>query len=231
MKAHHKFGKVFEDAGIPIAYCKVETFEDYLELLKKFTSLTGNEEAYETYGLKVQTSIQELLNLVDQNIEDGPSYLLLRALTKGPKAMTRDHQVLDMLDNLKCHSIMEGKESKLEDLSLEEIYLQNPDYIFVITTGRSDQALDVFREQFKEHEIWDKLKAVQDDHVYLLPTKLFHYKPNEKWAESYRYLAEILYPELFENQSDTTDAPDVADTTDATDTAEENPPLDDSGLD
>ena len=126
---------------------------------------------------------------------------------------------------------MEGKESKLEDLSLEEIYLQNPDYIFVITTGRSDQALDVFREQFKEHEIWDKLKAVQDDHVYLLPTKLFHYKPNEKWAESYRYLAEILYPELFENQSDTTDAPDVADTTDATDTAEENPPLDDSGLD
>jgi len=26
---------------------------------------------------------------------------------------------------------------------------------------------------------------------------LFHYKPNVKWGESYKYLAEIIYPEIF----------------------------------
>ena len=31
----------------------------------------------------------------------------------------------------------------------------------------------------------------------LLPKDLFHYKPNERWDESYEYLARILYPSVF----------------------------------
>ena len=34
----------------------------------------------------------------------------------------------------------------------------------------------------------------------VLPKDLFHYKPNNRWGESYQYLGEILYPELFHEE-------------------------------
>ena len=39
-----------------------------------------------------------------------------------------------------------------------------------------------------------------DDVYIVLPKDLFHYKPNNRWGESYQYLGEILYPELFHEE-------------------------------
>ena len=44
---------------------------------------------------------------------------------------------------------------------------------------------------------WSSLTAVKEGRYLFLPQELFHYKPNERWDESYEYLAKIIYPELF----------------------------------
>ena len=39
--------------------------------------------------------------------------------------------------------------------------------------------------------------AVKNGNLVVLPKELFHYKPNDRWDDSYEYLAKIIYPEIF----------------------------------
>lgn len=36
----------------------------------------------------------------------------------------------------------------------------------------------------------------QQGHCSYLPKELFQFKPNARWDEAYRYLAQLLYPEI-----------------------------------
>ena len=48
----------FESAGIPTAYFDIQSFDDYLNMLKICTDLTGCPENYEAYGLQVQEQVE-----------------------------------------------------------------------------------------------------------------------------------------------------------------------------
>ena len=75
----------------------------------------------------------------------------------------------------------------------------DPDYIFVTTMGDEQKALDYLDSLIAENPAWSELTAVKENHYVVLPKDLFHYKPNNRWGESYEYLAEILYPSLFQS--------------------------------
>ena len=47
-----------EAAGVDVAFFSVDTFEDYLRMLEICTGLTGNPEAYQTYGEAVAEEIE-----------------------------------------------------------------------------------------------------------------------------------------------------------------------------
>jgi iron complex transport system substrate-binding protein len=85
----------------------------------------------------------------------------------------------------------------LEDLSIEEIIQEDPDFIFVTTMGDEQKAIEALKNGIETNPAWKSLSAVENDRYIILPKELFHYKPNAKWGESYRYLAEIIYPEIF----------------------------------
>jgi iron complex transport system substrate-binding protein len=63
--------------------------------------------------------------------------------------------------------------------------------------GSEDSALTFLRENFESNPAWSGLSAVKSGNFRVLPKDLFHYKPNERWDESYEYLAKTVFPELF----------------------------------
>ena len=65
--------------------------------------------------------------------------------------------------------------------------------------GAEDAALAALESGIMSNPAWEGLTAVQQDRCYVLPKDLFHYKPNARWAESYAYMAKLLYPELAED--------------------------------
>lgn len=68
-------------------------------------------------------------------------------------------------------------------MSLEEVIAADPDFIFVVTMGSSEEAaLDYMEQNFESNPAWAELTAVQEDHYVLLPKELFHYKPNARWG-------------------------------------------------
>ena len=183
-----------DSAGIPNAWFKVETFEDYLAMLRTFTDLTGREDLYERNGLAVQARIEAVKAAAQE--KEGPSVLLLRAFSSNVKAKNSDNTAGVMLRDLGCKNIADSDSGLLEDLQMEAILTANPEHIFVVTMGSdTEKALDNLEALFQSDPAWQSLTAIEQGNVHVLDKQLFHYKPNARWGESYEKLAGILYPE------------------------------------
>ena len=181
-------------AGIPTAWFKVETYADYLNMLSLFTQLTGENERFMEYGKPVMDSIAHTLGAVPEG--EGPTVLLLRAYSSNVKAKNSDNTAGVMLRDLGCVNIADSDSGLLEDLQMEAILTADPEHIFVVTMGsNTEKALDNLDKLFQSDPAWQSLTAIQEGNVHILDKKLFHYKPNARWGESYEVLFNILYPQ------------------------------------
>jgi iron complex transport system substrate-binding protein len=184
-------GFISESMGIPAAGFRVETFSDYLRVLKICTDVTGNEKAYEVYGEDVLGEIDSIRSCVPAGEEK--KILFIRAGETVAKAKTaEEHFACVMLNELGTYNIAEGAKVLLDGLSVEEVLMQNPEMIFVSSMGNEDAAKRNVEALLSEGA-WQTLDAVKNGRIYFLPKDLFQYKPNARWAEAYRYLTEILY--------------------------------------
>lgn len=188
-----KLAGSLQAAGIPAAYFRVDTFADYLSMLKVCTKITGREDLYAQNGAKIQADIQQ--TLAGAAGKPAPRVLYLRAYSTGVRAKGMDSVTGAMLKDLGAVNIADEEgTSLLENLQLESILAADPDFILVTTMGADEgKALEMVRATLEENPAWSSLTAVQEGRYHVLPKDLFHYKPNARWGESYAMLAEILY--------------------------------------
>lgn len=193
IEEHVNLCQQLEDVGIACAYFEVEVFEDYLAMLDICTDITGNKEMYAVNGTDIRTRVDAAI--ATQQGHDAPTVLFIRAFSSGANAKNSTNSMGGiMLKEMGCINIADSEDSLLEDLSMEVIIQQDPDYIFVVTMGASEEkALDTVQEMLVSNPAWSGLTAVQNDRYVVLPKALFHQKPNSRWAESYELLANILY--------------------------------------
>lgn len=189
---------VLENAGLSCAYFRVDTFEDYDAMMRQFCAVTGRDDLYEENVTKPAEQI-EAVKMKAKASSNLPSVLLIRAFSTGIKAKTDDELAGVILKELGARNIADEHPSMLEDLSMEEVIQSDPDFIFVTTMGSEKKALAFLDSLISENPAWTELSAVKDGNYIILPKDLFHYKPNNRWGESYEYLAKILYPTLFED--------------------------------
>ncbi len=194
LTAHLALRESLEAMGIPHGYFRVDVFEDYKSLMAQFCAYTGRDDRYQTHVLTVETEIEDILSRIP---ETDATVLLLRAYSTGMKAKRDDNLAGQILQEFGLVNIAETGSTMLEDLSLEHIVQADPDYIFAMTMGNAAAALEYLQENAQNHPVWKDLTAVQKDNYHLLPKELFHYKPNERWSESYAYLAHCIWPDLF----------------------------------
>jgi len=182
--------------GIAHGYFREDTFADYAALLQQFCEV--NDPSGESYR-KYVTDVENRIRSVKESVpcETDQSFLLLRAFSTGMKAKTDDNLAGQILNEYGLHNIADAAPSLLEDLSMERILQVDPDYIFVITMGDEQAAREYLLRSVENDPAWQSLSAVRNGRYTILPQELFHYKPNARWDESYRYLANVLYPDLF----------------------------------
>ena len=186
------FQSTFEEAGITAAYFSVETFEDYLRMLKICTEITGHPESYEAYGTAVQSKIDKALARADGS---RPEVLYIRATGSSCKVKNSNKTVLgEMLAALDCDNIADQNDL-IEQLSLEAILLHDPDYIFVVLQSADPaDAEEVLASTLLSNPAWSTLTAVQEGRYYVMDPNLYNLIPNDRWGEAYEQLADILYP-------------------------------------
>ena len=189
--SHVALKDALNGAGITAAYFSVTHFEDYLNMLKICSDITGNPEAYQTNGVAVQERISKII--ADNKLETAPSVLLMVTYSGGIRAQSSDTMTGRMLSDLGCSNILDDYPSMLQDFSVEKIIEVDPDYIFVLPMGNDDAlAQKNLKENVESNPAWNSLTAVVNDRYILLPKDKFLYKPNALWDESYAYLAALL---------------------------------------
>jgi len=190
LSGHLALAEVLEKAGVPYACFDVETFADYLALMKVFTDITGRGDLYEANAAALQPRIDAAI--ARGRREDAPTVLLLRTSSVKVKALDSEFMVGSMLKEFGCVNIADGESSLLSELSLEAIVQADPDYIFISCMGDLAEGQAQLAAVLTDNPIWDTLQAVRNERVFWLEKDLFHQKPNARWGESYEILAEIL---------------------------------------
>ena len=185
-----------ENAGITVAYFDVSSFDDYLEMLKVCTDITGREDLYEQNGLNIKKQIDDIKSdFAKENIpENERTVLLLRASAGFVKAKGSKGTVLgEMLADLGCVNIADSDKNLLENLSIESIIKREPYRIFVVVMGDDTEAAkNKLSSVMEENPAWGELEAVKQNRLYFMDKKLFNLKPNARWTEAYEQLVEIL---------------------------------------
>ena len=185
------------DAGIPAALFRVECFDDYLDVLKICCDIAGSPE---NYALYVANEIDALFDSVGEYLEsaDAPDILFVRAgsTDSSTKAKTAaDNFACAMLDELGVNNIADERGELTGALSLEAIIEADPDYMFITTMGNEAAAIE-HMDSMLTSEGWRELSCVKESNYAYLPKELFHFKPNSRWADAYKMLVELLYPDL-----------------------------------
>ena len=187
---HVAMAETLEKIGTAYAYFNVEDFNDYQDLMKIFTDITGRTDLYEANVTSLQPRIDAAIE--NGKREDVPTVLILRTSSSKVKALDSSFMVGGMLNEFGCVNIADSDDSLLTDLSLEAIVNADPDYIFISCMGDLEEGQTQLEASLTSNPIWNTLQAVQNHRVFWLDKELFHQKPNARWGESYEILAEIL---------------------------------------
>ncbi len=181
-------------AHIPVAYFKVTTFDDYLHMLRICCDITGDEQAYAENGQKPADKIAEIRAKAED--KQAGSAVVLTTYSGGTRVQTSSTQTGTMLADLGVQNITDSDKGLLSDYSLEALIQDDPQTIFLLPMGSSDEAAQrALAEQTTAQPAWAQLSAVKNDRVVVLDPKLFQYKPNNNWDQAYQVLFDALYGE------------------------------------
>lgn len=190
---HEKLSKSLTDMGIQNGRFNIDSFEDYDSMMKQFCGYNNRDDLYEKYVTDVKKDIEKTISQIPQNGQK--TYLLMRAYSTGIKVKRQN--IADDIIARFATNIAEKNPSLLEDISVEEVIKENPDYIFVLTMGSEESAKEYLENNIENNPAWAGLDAVKSGNYIILPKDLFHYKPNNRWNESYEYIAKIIYPQIY----------------------------------
>lgn len=190
--SHRDVASALKKAKIPVAMLRMDTFEDYLTILRTLTKITGKTENYEQFGENAKSEIEKIIS--GGKRENNPKILFVRSGSSYSSAKAKkadDNFAARILEDFGCVNIADKAEVLLDNLSAEVILKENPQYIFVSVMGDYDNSKAYMQELLAKKE-YASLDAVKNGRVYFLPKELFQYKPCGRWAESYRYISSIL---------------------------------------
>ncbi|MEE1320982.1 MAG: ABC transporter substrate-binding protein [Acutalibacteraceae bacterium] len=190
--SHRDVASALKKAKIPVAMLRMDTFEDYLTILRTLTKITGKTENYEQFGENAKSEIEQIIS--GGKRENNPKILFVRSGSSYSSAKAKkadDNFAAKILEDFGCINIADKAEVLLDNLSAEVILKENPQYIFVSVMGDYDNSKAYMQELLAKKE-YASLDAVKNGRVHFLPKELFQYKPCGRWAESYRYISSIL---------------------------------------
>ena len=147
----------------------------------------ARSQGYEVRALAANSSVDQLLEQIE---EFHPRYVAV-----ADSAACR--KLKDALaGRANAPQVLEGAEGIVTLAGMGEADVVLNAVVGIAGLGATLAALE---SGIMSNPAWEGLTAVQQDRCYVLPKDLFHYKPNARWAESYAYMAKLLYPELAED--------------------------------
>lgn len=183
-------------AGIDLIGISFNGVRDYAKWSYIYTSLNDNQEAFDNVALKTIEGVSKIIDQVPIR-DNKPHVLSIMPVAKGVKGNYTQSDLGTILQDLGCQNQLGGEVEKgaspRVDISIEDIVMMEPEYIFIQCMNSEDYARESVEKYLSSTDAWAKIDAVANNRVYYLPRGLFHNKPNSKYVDAYQMIFDYLY--------------------------------------
>jgi iron complex transport system substrate-binding protein len=184
-----------DSVGIPCALFRVDSFYDYAEVMEDLCAITERDDLYEKNVTKIADEIENILNSVDRSRAPRIIFVRCGSSASSTKAKNAEENfVCKMIAELGGVNIADEAPELCDGLSLEAILTAQPEKMLISTMGNEQKSRE-YMDSVLKSEPWQALGAVKNQDYVYLGKELFQFKPNARWAEAYKFLAEYLYGE------------------------------------
>ncbi|HCL03078.1 MAG TPA: hypothetical protein DHW61_11840, partial [Lachnoclostridium phytofermentans] len=127
---HVELAEILRDNEIKTLLFQIDSFLDYLSMLKSFTTILNTQDRYQTYGTEVLNTVEQIIEETS-NVKNPPKVLFLLASLQGIKVMSTNHFVGDMLNDMKAINTVSDSSILSDKLSPEILSTLNVDQIYI----------------------------------------------------------------------------------------------------
>lgn len=166
-----------------------------VEALHKTTEQLAKTYSKETTYEKLLAEKESFLKDYKKRIENKkkPKVLILMGLPGSYIAATENSYIGSLVSQAGGQNIVTSKQKEFEQVNLEHLLAQQPDYILRTTHAMPDVVQKMFDEEFKKNPAWSHFKAVKEKKVIDLDSSIFGMTATFEYDKGLKQLEEIFY--------------------------------------
>lgn len=193
---HKKYEAQLQSSKIPTVLINYDGIKDNVPLLTFLGELTNHQDKAKTVIATYENNIAKVKDAVKG--QQPARVAVLRATGKGVTAETDTSITASMVKELGMTNVVTSHldkttTDKTVPYSLETLAADNPDIIFVVTMGKEEEITKAMKKAMTDNPAWANLKAVQNNRVVYLPSKLFLLNPGLQTPEAMARLVKEAY--------------------------------------
>ena len=187
-----------EEVGIPAVGISIETPEEIVQAIDVMGKACGKEERagelIEYYNSQLAES-DELVAGIDEK-DKKTAIVMGSSIGKVADGSMLQGRMLEHAGAVNCAAELEAAEL-WPTAGTEQIFAWNPEYIFLTNSSSSTYS----REDIMNDPAWADVKAVKNNHVYLMPSDLDSWEfPGVVSALGIDFMISKMYPDLMTDQ-------------------------------
>ena len=193
---HKKYEAQLQSSKIPTVLINYDGIKDNAPLLTFLGELTNHQDKAKTVIATYENNIAKVKDAVKG--QQSARVAVLRATGKGVTAETDASITASMVKELGMTNVVTSHldkttTDKTVPYSLETLAADDPDIIFVVTMGKEEEITKAMKKAMTDNPAWANLKAVQNNRVVYLPSKLFLLNPGLQTPEAMARLVKEAY--------------------------------------
>ena len=193
---HKKYESQLQSSKIPSVLINYDGIKDNVPLIKFLGALTNHEDKATTLANTYESNVNKVKDAV--KAQQPARVAVLRATGKGVTAETDAAITASMVKDLGMTNVVsthldKATTDKTVPYSLETLAADDPDIIFVVTMGKEEEITKAMKKSMTDNPAWANLKAVQNNRVIYLPSKLFLLNPGLQTPEAMARLVKEAY--------------------------------------
>ena len=192
-KTHLEAVESFEQYNIPYFAWDYDDFDGFIENLELFTLLNDRGDLYEKYASDNIIRVNAVREKISGQ-EPVTMVMLLPHATNGIYALANSGYLGNLCEDMNLENIAGVETSTV--VSIESLLDIDPEWIFS-RGGSGDGSEANAKAIFESYPLWSELTAVKEGRFQHLPAELFLYHANTRYADAYEYLANLVYPQIF----------------------------------
>jgi iron complex transport system substrate-binding protein len=200
---HHAIIPPLEKAGIPMVLLSINSYDDILNKLRIYGTITGNKKKAEAVVKGIEKRVAEIKNKIKKRYQkESPKVVILWGSTQSFNMSLPSSFVGNIVEILGGDNIARDVKPlnampQYAPLSPEYVMSKDPDVMLVITHGDGDKVKEKFKREITRHPAWKELRAVKEGRLFILPYELFGVNPAVRVADAVAHIARLMYPEAF----------------------------------